>query len=1203
MANDKRCCIVSANSKGLSAIVPTMSSLIQSSKSPATLTSLPDGVALKLRGLARRLRRLAVVRGIGLLLAITGAMTAVGLTADFLFDIPTALRVVWLGLTGIVAIAVVGWYIVRPLLRRYAGVNLAAVVEAAYPALGERLSSLVELTHPETPTSWRGSALMLNHLTRETLQATAPIDFDSAAPAKQSVRIGLLGLAAVFLLALPTVFAADSYRLMLTRFVAPWGNHDRAGDIYFDVPGGDRVAARGQDLTLRAIPRSHRGIDPLPREAQLEFTAGPHAGVVRPVEWSPTAEAFLVTIPSVQDDFQFTVVAGNARSRTYAVRVVDPPQINTCVLNVRPPEYTKLPSKSHDGAVGEIMVFEHSRLRVELTFPNTVATAELLRGNRHNLTAVFASNDIVKAATATVRDSLTVSTDGRSASLEFTADQGGPFDFLLVDSHGFHNAPTVARSLRIRRDLAPEFMTSHDDTPMTIAPGAPLSVVAIVRDDFAVSRLQLEIEVPQGESQLINAPATHLEAAEVSYTFQVDLPTELQSPGTQFVYRLRAADNRPDPGPQWVISEPQTVIVQQDAPSAKEQSLAREHQRLAEELAEIHNETRQQQLRVAALKDTDAPEVLRTLATQQRQLAQRLEHLADTFDKRTVLSSLAPVARRIAQKHLQGSANDITRAISPTGEQRTEALQSSVTQLDDADDALAELRRRFDRLAALERDLLDLDRMAAKAQELSQQLAALQRRHAELAAQPESAQQQQELQTLAEQQRQAEKQAAELAAQLKDLVEQHPEILEAARQARLRELARLGRAAQGIANAQEELATTIEQDPVAETEATDEAAEQNLELITAQRDLALEVVDFARQAAGQLGPQSKLAQQALNMAQQAHRAATAATNGQLQQAAQAAQQASNSAGEMTPKQEQLGAQAAALQQKQQDLAKQFAEMAANPERRQAAQQFGQKNLGAQTQELQRQLQDSTRDLEAEPLNLKPQGEQTRQAEQKTDQARKQMQQATESLKQRQSDQASQQGHQAASLLNDVAQAIQQLAGEQQTGQGEMPAQPAEDITQAMQQMQQAQQQMQQDQNQQQAQNQPGDGKSGQQGASEKMQQAADSLSQATESLQPGQGQQQSRRSQGQRSQQTGQAGAPGTTAGGSGSNAPADELAELREEFEKLSGRHWGELPGKLRTEILESALNRPGGDYANIIRHYFRELAKTKRQRTSPSP
>ncbi|WP_339907919.1 hypothetical protein [Symmachiella dynata] len=1180
-----------------------MSTVIQSPKPPATLTSLPDGVAAKLRGLARRLRRLALLRGIGLLLAVTGAMVAVGLAADFLFDVPTAIRIIWLGATGIMAIAVASWFVTRPLLKRYAGVNLAAVVEAAHPALGERLSSLVELTHPETPTSWRGSALMLNHLTRETLQATAPIDFNTAAPAKQSVRLGLLGLAAVVLLAAPALFAPDGYRLMLTRFLIPWGNYERAGDIYFNVPGGDRVAARGQDLTLRAVPHSRQGIDPLPNEAQLEFTAGPQAGVVRLVEWNPTAEAFLVTMPHVQDDFQFAFAAGKARSRSYTVRVVDPPQMGTCILHVQPPEYTKLPAESHDGAVGEITVFEHSHLRGELTFPNKVVTAEWLQGNRHDLKKVFAANDIEKPPTDIVRHTFTMAADGRSASLEFTADQGGPFDFFLVDPHGFHNVPTVARSLRIRRDHPPEFIGLHDDLPITIAPGTPLRVVATVRDDFAVSQLQLEIEVPQGKSQLINAPAANLGAAEVSFTFEVELPAELQSPGTQFNYRLRAADNRPDPGPQWVTSEPHTVMIQPDAPSAKEQSLAREHQRLAEELAVIHNETRQQQARVATLKDSDTPEALRTLATQQRQLAQRLEHVADTFDKRPVLSSLAPTARKIAKEQLQASAHDITRANSETGEQRTEALQSSVTRLDDADDALAELRRRFERLAALERDLLDLDRMAAQAQELSQQLAALQRRQAELAAQPKSAQQQQELQTLAEQQRQAEKQAAELSEQLKDLVEQHPEILEAARQARLRELGRLGRAAQGIADAQEELATTIEQDPVAETDASDEAAEQNLKLITAQRDLAREVVDFARQAAGQLGPQSKLAQQALNMAQQAHRAATAAANGQTPQAAKAAQQAADMAQEMTTDQESLNAQAQALQQRQQKLSQQFAEMAADPQRRQAAQKFGQKNLAAQTEELQRQLQESAQELAAEPLNLKPQGEQTRQAEQETAQARKQMQRATESLQENQSKEAGQQGHQAASLLNDVAQAIQQLAGEQQAGQGEMPAQPAEDITQAIQQMQQAQQQLQQDQKQQSSQDQPANGESAQQGASEKMQQAADSLSQATESLQPGQGQKQSRRSQGQQSQQTGQAGSPGNTAGGSGSNAPADELAELREDFEKLSGRHWGELPGKLRTEILESALNRPGGDYANIIRRYFRELAKTKRQRTPTSP
>jgi hypothetical protein len=40
------------------------------------------------------------------------------------------------------------------------------------------------------------------------------------------------------------------------------------------------------------------------------------------------------------------------------------------------------------------------------------------------------------------------------------------------------------------------------------------------------------------------------------------------------------------------------------------------------------------------------------------------------------------------------------------------------------------------------------------------------------------------------------------------------------------------------------------------------------------------------------------------------------------------------------------------------------------------------------------------------------------------------------------------------------------------------------------------------------------------------------------------------------------------------------------------SGRRWGELPGHLRTEILQMSQGRYRDDYARLIQLYFREIA-----------
>lgn len=82
-----------------------------------------------------------------------------------------------------------------------------------------------------------------------------------------------------------------------------------------------------------------------------------------------------------------------------------------------------------------------------------------------------------------------------------------------------------------------------------------------------------------------------------------------------------------------------------------------------------------------------------------------------------------------------------------------------------------------------------------------------------------------------------------------------------------------------------------------------------------------------------------------------------------------------------------------------------------------------------------------------------------------------------------------------------------------------------------------------------------------------------------------------------------QNGPPGSqTAGmgnGQGGNQPPD-LAGLDENLKRQAMQNWGKLPGKLQTEILQSAGRKKNGDYAKLIKLYFEELAKSGADRKS---
>jgi hypothetical protein len=53
-------------------------------------------------------------------------------------------------------------------------------------------------------------------------------------------------------------------------------------------------------------------------------------------------------------------------------------------------------------------------------------------------------------------------------------------------------------------------------------------------------------------------------------------------------------------------------------------------------------------------------------------------------------------------------------------------------------------------------------------------------------------------------------------------------------------------------------------------------------------------------------------------------------------------------------------------------------------------------------------------------------------------------------------------------------------------------------------------------------------------------------------------------------------------------------MTKLESLVKELSDRDWGRLPGHLRTEMLEAAKKRSTGEYAKLIKLYFRQIAET---------
>ncbi len=365
------------------------------------------------------------------------------------------------------------------------------------------------------------------------------------------------------------------------------------------------------------------------------------------------------------------------------------------------------------------------------------------------------------------------------------------------------------------------------------------------------------------------------------------------------------------------------------------------------------------------------------------------------------------------------------------------------------------------------------------------------------------------------------------------------------------------------------------------------------ELARKQKDIAQETAKLAKDVAKEQGQQAPVAKQAQDAAQQAQKAAQQAQVGAAPQAQKTGEQLAQNLrklaqdlnntprGDADPKAPEPAQRAAQLAQKQEELNRQMKPQAADLAAQKAQQDARQGELAKQTGELAKEL--GKLGQEAGTPQAKVAANQATNAAKQAQQA---MQQAQAQAKQGNEGKAGQEGQKAAQLLaqaaQQAAQAAQQMA--KAPGQpGQKPGQQADNqagketgqaLQQGKEQIGQAQAKL--------GQGQPKDA----QGA---MAKAADALQQAAAKA----GQQLTK------PQQSGQP-TPFAKEPGPKGAAPvgAIDLGKFGKEMKKYAGRSWGELPGELRTRILQDMRARYGEDYAGIIQRYFEQIADTNRSR-----
>jgi hypothetical protein len=349
------------------------------------------------------------------------------------------------------------------------------------------------------------------------------------------------------------------------------------------------------------------------------------------------------------------------------------------------------------------------------------------------------------------------------------------------------------------------------------------------------------------------------------------------------------------------------------------------------------------------------------------------------------------------------------------------------------------------------------------------------------------------------------------------------------------------------------------------------------ELARQQNEVAQQAVELARNVGQEQGEQSPLTQRAKQAGETARQAARQMRAGTLPQAQQAGQQTAEQLRQLAaqlartprgndPPTPDALQQARQLGQRQEDINRRLQPLAGDARASAAQQQAEQRNLQQEAGELMQQFNRMAQQTRSAP----PTQASLQRAAAASQQAQQAMQQARGQAQQGQPGQERQSQERAAQALDQAAREAQQASAKPGAPKaGAEPGNPktGQAVAQAQQQMSRAQGQL--------AQGQPGQAQSA-------MKQAAQSLAQAAEQMAAKQ-------------QQPGKPGQPGQPIGLGRLPGGLPDFSAFGLEKTPYAGKAWGELPGELRTKIVQDMKGRYGEDYARMIKLYFEQIADTK--------
>jgi hypothetical protein len=480
-----------------------------------------------IRQVRQRWRLKLAVRGaVGFLGATILALIASAYALETLKFTPAAI-ITFRIVLPLVTAAGVGWFLVRPLLRKVSDEQVALYLEEHEPTLEATI--VTALDAQRAGRSHEMSPALVRKLVEVAIERMHEVGdgrrIEQIPVRRYATTTGIVALVALALFALGPAYLrhALSALLVISRDV------EAAAPYRIDVTPGNLTVPKGADQTITAKLHGFTA-----SEAQMFMRKAPDAAY----EALPMVRAengdYDGLLFDLSQSLDYYVEAAGVRSPTFALKVVELPYVKQLDLELHFPAYTALePRTIEDGGDVAALAGTDVRLKVQ----PTMATG---------------SGRIVMNDGSTLP--LTANADGTLAGSFKTTANG--FYKIELDGPAGEKVPASPQyAIDILEDMAPTVTLSKPGRDSDATPVQEFVVEARADDDFAVRNLQLVYSVNGGAEKTIplfggSRPSPEVTAGHTFYLEELGV-----QPGDAVSYYARATDNDAASGPKVATSD------------------------------------------------------------------------------------------------------------------------------------------------------------------------------------------------------------------------------------------------------------------------------------------------------------------------------------------------------------------------------------------------------------------------------------------------------------------------------------------------------------------------------------------------------------------------------------------------------------------------------------------------------------------------